>query len=145
MHALMPRMGMMSLREEMDRLFERFFERRWYALEPRGEWVPELDVSETADAITVKAEVPGVAQADLNVALDNEVLTITGEKQHEKEDKNERYHRVERSYGTFTRTVRLPAAVVAAKAMATFKNGVLTVMMPKAAEATASPIPVKTA
>ncbi len=107
--------------------------------------MPELDVSETADAITVKAEVPGVAQADLNVALDNEVLTITGEKQHEKADKNERYHRVERSYGTFTRTVRLPAAVVAAKTTATFKNGVLTVMMPKAAEATASPIPVKTA
>ncbi|MBI1847847.1 MAG: Hsp20/alpha crystallin family protein [Candidatus Rokubacteria bacterium] len=145
MRALTPWTGMLGLRHEMDRMFDRFFEPRWYAFEAEGEWMPELDVSETADAVTVKVEVPGVDQKDIGVSLQNQLLTIKGEKQQEKEDKDERYHRVERTYGAFTRTVRLPAPVMGEKATATFKNGVLTVTMPKAPEAKAAPIPVKAA
>jgi HSP20 family protein len=127
----------------MDRLFDRFFEPAWEGLELAGEWAPKLDVSETKEALVVKAEVPGVEQKDLHVSLIEQVLTIKGEKKQEKEEKDERHHRVERSYGAFARAVRLPVAVDAAKVSATFKDGLLTVTLPKAPEAKGTFIPVK--
>ena len=80
----------------------------------------------------MKAEIPGVEQKDINVSLHDQVLTIRGEKHHEKEEKDEKYHRVERSWGTFTRAFRMPAAVSGDKVTAAFKDGTLTVMLPKA-------------
>lgn len=143
MRSLMPWSGMTGFRQEMDRLFDRFLESRWEDMPVLGEWVPKVDLSETKDAIVVKAEVPGMDAKDIQVQLQENVLTVTGEKKQEKEEKDERYHRVERSYGSFTRSMRLPAGVEAGKVNATFKNGVLTVTLPKTAAAKATPIPVK--
>jgi HSP20 family protein len=133
------------LRHEMDRVFDRFFEPRWDEIESAGQWAPKVDMSETKDAIVVKAEIPGVEQKDINVSLQDQVLTIKGEKHHEKEEKDEKYHRVERSWGAFTRAFRMPAAVSGDKVTATFKDGMLTVTLPKAPEAKGTAIPVKTA
>jgi HSP20 family protein len=134
---------MTGLRQEMDRLFDRFFERGWDEFPALGEWAPSLDVSETKDALVVKAEMPGMELKDVEVVLDQDVLTIKGEKRQEKEEKDERHHRVERSYGAFTRRVRLPVSVDAAKVKASFKNGLLVVTMPKAPGAKGTTIAVK--
>src|SRR5262249_25632082 len=142
MRALMPWMG---LRQEMDRLFDRFgFEPQWGEFPTAlGDWAPSLDVSETKDAFMVKAEVAGMDPTDIQVSLQDNVLTIKGEKEKEKEDKDERYHRVERRYGAFARSVRLPMAVDGSAVNATFKNGLLTVTLPKTAGAKGAAIPVK--
>jgi HSP20 family protein len=136
---------MTSLRREMDRLFERFFDSEpgWGALEVGGEWAPKVDLSETKDAYVLRAEIPGVEQKDVQVALQEQLLTIKGEKSKEKEEKDEHYHRMERSYGAFTRAMRLPAAVEASKVTASFKDGVLTVTLPKTPAAKGTTIPIK--
>lgn len=143
MRALAPWRGMETLRQEMDRLFDRFFEPRWDEFEAVGEWAPKLDFSETKDAYVVKAEVPGVEQKDISVQLQNQTLTIKGEKHKEKEEKEEKYHRVERSWGAFTRTLALPMGVEIDKVSATFKDGLLTIKLPKAPGAKGTTIPVK--
>jgi HSP20 family protein len=142
MRALTPWTGT-GLKREMDRLFDRFFEPAWTELPVMGDWTPALDVTEGKDALTVKAELPGVEPKEIAVALEGDVLTIKGEKEHEKEEKDERMHRVERSWGAFMRSVRLPAPVDASKVTATFKNGVVTVTLPKTAGAKGTTIPVK--
>lgn len=144
MRALMPLTGMTNLRKEMERLFEHFGEPGWMEMSSLGDWEPKIDVSETKDAMIVKAEVPGVDQKDISVSLQDGVLTIKGEKSEEKEEKDKRYHRVERSYGSFARAIRLPSAVDGSKVSATFKDGVLTVTLPKTGEAKGTTIPIKT-
>jgi HSP20 family protein len=143
MRALTPWPGT-GLRKDMERLFERFFDPMG-DMPALGAWEPKLDIAETKDGLTVKAEIPGVKQEDIQLSLQDGVLTIKGEKEEEKEEKDQHYHRVERSYGSFLRSVRLPASVDAGKVTATFKNGVLTVTMPKTAEAKGTTIPVKSA
>jgi HSP20 family protein len=143
MRSLMPWTGMVGLKGEMDRLFDRFFEPRWDDVPALGEWAPSLDLSETKDAFVLTAEVPGMEPGDINVALQENLLTIKGEKKREKEEKDERYHRVERSYGAFIRTVRLPVTVDGSNVDAKFKNGLLTVTLPKAPSAKGTAIPVK--
>ena len=143
MKALTPWTGLTSFKTEMDRLFERFWERdspEWPAL---GEWSPKLDLADTKDAIVVKAEVPGMDPKEIQLSLHDQVLTLKGEKKQEKEEKEEHYYRAERSYGAFVRTVRLPATVDGSKVTATFKNGLLTVTLPKAPTAKGTTIPIK--
>jgi HSP20 family protein len=143
MSALLPWRGIDALRQEMERVFDRFLEPRWDELEAAGAWVPKLDFSETKDAFMVKAEVPGVEQKDLSVSVHNQMLTIKGEKHKEKEEKDEKHHRVERSWGAFTRTIALPGGVDTEKVNATFKDGVLTIKLQKTPEAKGTTIPVK--
>lgn len=143
MRSLIPWSGMTSFRQEMDRLFDRLFEARADELPALAEWAPDMDVSETKDAIVVKAEIPGLEPADIQVSLQESTLIVKGEKKREKEEKDERYHRVERSYGSFVRAVKLPVAIEGAGVSAVFKNGLLTVTLPKTAAAKATPIPVK--
>jgi len=144
MRALTPWTGLTTLQKEIDRLFERFFEPRWDEFPAlAGEWAPSLDLSETKDALVVKAEVPGMDPQDIQVSLQEQFLTIKGEKKLEKEEKDERYHRVERAHGAFTRAVRLPVMVDAEKVTATFKHGVLTVKLPKTPTAKGTTIPIK--
>lgn len=143
MRALAPWRGMETLRQEMERVFDRFFEPRWDEFEAVGAWAPKLDFSETKDAFVVKAEVPGVEQKDISVSIQDQMLTIRGEKHKEKEEKDEKYHRVERSWGAFARTIALPAGVDTGKVDATFKDGVLSVKLPKTAAAKGTTIPVK--
>ena len=145
MRALTPWTGMTSVRKDMDRLFERFLEPMWAEMPTLGEWEPKLDVAETKDSVTVKAELPGVEQKDIAVSLQEGVLTIKGEKETEKEENDKQYHRVERSHGAFYRAIRLPVAVEAGKVTATFKDGVVTITLPKAPQAKGTAIPVKAA
>ena len=132
-----------TLRREMDRVLERFGDWDLPELARMGGWSPSLDLAETKDGFAVKVEIPGMEPSDIHVALDNQLLTIKGEKKQEKETKDEHYYRMERSYGAFARTVRLPAAVDGSKVTAGFKNGVLTVTLPKAPGAKGTQIPVK--
>jgi len=116
----------------MDRVFEDFFGPRRRGLIPwEGEWTPSMDVAETAEQVVVKAEVPGIDPKDINISLQGDVLTVKGEKKSEREEKEENYHLVERSYGAFSRSVTLPAAVDAEKIEAKYEKGVLTITCPK--------------
>lgn len=92
-----------SLREEMNKMWNRFLS-EWPSVEPfRGEWAPSLDLSETKDNIVVKAEIPGMDQKEIDISFANGFLVIRGEKKQEKEEKEENYHMVERRYGVFSR------------------------------------------
>ena len=128
---------LVSLQERINRMFEDFF--RGFPLAPwteqQLEWAPPLDVGETDEAIQVTAELPGVDPKEVDISLTDDVLTIHGEKKAEKEERKRDYHRIERSYGSFTRTVRLPASVDPEKVEATFKEGVLTISLSKKEEA----------
>ena len=124
-----------TLREQMDKMWDRFFG-EWPSTESfRGEWAPSLDVSETKGEIVVRAEVPGMEAKDIDISLANDVLTIKGKKEQEKEEKEENYHRIERSYGSFSRSIRLPREVQSDRIKASYKNGVLKITLPKSEEA----------
>jgi HSP20 family protein len=143
MRTLAPWTGMANLKQEMDRLFDRTFEPRWEEVPALGEWAPSLDLTETKDALVARVEVPGMDPEDIQVSLQEQLVTIKGEKRRDKEDKDERRHRVERVYGTFTRAIRLPIAVDAERVTANFKNGVLTITLPKTPVAKGTTIPIK--
>ncbi|RUM88452.1 MAG: Hsp20/alpha crystallin family protein [Thermodesulfatator sp.] len=133
-----------ELRREIDRLWEEFFGRarvpeRWEG----WEWAPAVDVSETDEAVVVRADVPGLDPEDLEITLSGNTLVIKGEKKKEEEERRENFYRVERVYGSFLRTVDLPAEVEADKVEATYKNGVLKIVLPKKAEAKGRTIKVK--
>jgi HSP20 family protein len=131
--ALIPRRhwrDMDVLRRGMDSLWDRFTGERpteWL----RGEWVPSLDVSETKDKVVVKAEAPGIDPKEIDISLSNGILTLKGEKKKEREEKDESYHLIERSYGSFSRSVRLPAEVQEDQVKASYKDGILTITLPK--------------
>ena len=132
------------LRNEMDRLYDRFFDwRPFQRFSEEGEWLPSLDVSETSKEIVVKAELPGLEPKDIDVSLDGNVLTLRGERRQEKEENDESFHRVERSYGTFSRSVRLPAEVDQTQIKATYKRGVLKIRLPKSKKAEGRRIEVR--
>jgi HSP20 family protein len=128
----------LSLHREMNRLFDDFF--RGFDLafpgtfgrDPLEAVSPRVDVSETETDVHVSAELPGIEEKDIEVTLAQGVLTIRGEKKIEREEKDKNYHRVERSFGTFQRSVPLPAEVDQDKAEAVFKKGVLHITLPKA-------------
>lgn len=129
-----------ALQRNMNQLFDNFF--TGFGLAPfggfgeqLGTFNPRIDLSETDNEIKVSAELPGLDENDLEVSLTHNTLTIRGEKKEEKEDKGENYYHMERSYGSFQRTIPLPTEVEADQVDATFKKGVLTVTLPKTAEA----------
>ena len=105
-------------RREMDRLFDRFCEGWPFKLPAEGrEWAPSVDMCETAKDVVVKAEIPGMHPKDIDVSVHGDVLTMRGERKREQEEKGESFHRIERSYGVFSRSIRLPAEVDAGKVM----------------------------
>ncbi|CUS99313.1 HSP20 family protein [Candidatus Kryptobacter tengchongensis] len=133
-----------DLQREINRMFDRFF--RGFEEEEElkvMKWSPRVDISETDDEYIVRADVPGVSKDDIKITIKDNVLTISGEKKQEKETKNENFHRIERVYGSFTRTFTLPGAVKVDKVEARFKDGVLTIKLPKVEEAKAKEIEVK--
>ena len=135
---------MTSFRREMDRLFDRFFE-GWpfRALVEEGQWAPSVDVSENAKAVIVKAEIPGMDPKAIDLSVHGNILTLRGERKKEHEEKGEDFHRTERSYGAFSRSIRLPAEVDVPKITANYKDGVLKVHLPKTKQAEAKKIQVK--
>lgn len=144
---LAPRVGdqpFPALQDQMNRLFEDFFRgfgteldffRPFRAFDRPWGVHPNLDVSETDDAIIVQAELPGLEQKDVEVTIENDMLTLKGTKEDEKKDEERNYYLVERSYGTFQRSVQLPTGLDRDNVKAVFKNGVLTVTLPKTPEA----------
>jgi HSP20 family protein len=131
-----PRNDFLSVHNEMNHLFDNFFtgwpEPKKGLLE--GEWIPSIDVAETDDNITVTAEIPGIKQEEVDIAITDDVLTLKGEKKEEKEIKEKNYCRIERSYGSFQRSVRLPSGVKGDEAKAAYKDGILTITIPKTEE-----------
>lgn len=133
-------------RTEMDRLFDRFFDWRTSPWTLEGsQWVPSVDVSETGKKVIVKAEIPGMDPKDIDISVNGNRLTLRGERKHEHEEKGENFHRVERSYGAFSRTIELPAEVDSNKVEATYKKGVLKVNLAKTEESSTKKIEVKSA
>ena len=135
------------LQREMNRVFQGFFDDDWMVapFNRLAGWAPALDVAETDDAVVVKAEIPGMESKDLDISMSGDVLTLKGEKKEEKEEKTKTFHRVERSYGAFSRSVRMPCPVDAGKVEATYKDGVLRISLPKKEEAKTRSIAVKVA
>jgi len=95
------------------------------------DWTPSVDIEETETEYLVKAELPEIKREDVKVTVENGILTLRGERKHEKEEKNRKFHRVERSYGTFLRTFTVPTDADEAKVAADFKEGILRVHLPK--------------
>ena len=112
-----------SLRREMDDLWRRFFGETPLAHRAGEEWWPKVDASETKDNFIIKAELPGVEEKDVSVALSGDVPATKGEKKKEEEEKDEHHHRAERYYGSFQRSFRLPTSVQADKIEAAFDKG----------------------
>jgi HSP20 family protein len=108
-----------------------------------SEWTPLVDIVEDDKEYLIKAELPEVKKEDVKVTVDNGVLTITGERKFEKEEKGRKYHRVERGYGSFMRSFALPEGAAGEKISAEFKDGVLKVHLAKSAEAKPKSIDVK--
>ena len=133
-----------GLRREMNSLFDRFFDWRPFNAVPEGSvWRPSLDVSETPKEVLIRAELPGMDPKEIDISLSDNVLTVQGERKQEKEEKDENYHRVERSYGSFVRSFRLPAEVEPDKVNAAYKDGILTIKLKKSAKAAAKKIEIK--
>jgi HSP20 family protein len=107
------------------------------------EWVPAVDIAEDEKEYVIKAEVPDVRREDVKVSVENGLLTISGERKFEKEEKDKKYHRVERAYGYFSRSFSLPDAAEAEQVKAEYKDGVLHVHVPKSERAKAKRIEVK--
>jgi HSP20 family protein len=110
-----------------------------------GEWTPLMDVVETKDGITLKVELPGVKQEDISISLEDDTLTVKGERKHESEVKEDGFTRIERSYGSFQRTVVVPQTVDGNGVKATYKEGVLEIHLPKKEEARPKAVKIETA
>jgi HSP20 family protein len=127
---------MAALQERVNRAFGDLSRRFDDDLTVRGSWTPSVDIYETdSHTLVLKAELPDVNREDINLRVENNTLTISGQKKVEKDVKDEQYHRVERVYGQFSRTFTLPPSVDSGKIGAEFKNGVLTVTLPLREEA----------
>ena len=132
-----------TLQEEVNRLFSSNLT-RGFGEEGigRGAWNPSVDIYENKDQIVLEAELPGMKQDDFELTVENNVITLRGERQFEKKEDSDNYHRVERSYGSFTRSFTLPQTVSAEGATAEYSNGVLRVTLPKREETKARRIQV---
>ncbi|UCC11499.1 MAG: Hsp20/alpha crystallin family protein [candidate division WOR-3 bacterium] len=124
-----PFRDMVNLRADMDRLFKTFF--TGYPEEYEGIWAPVIDIEEDKDNILVKAEIPGLKKEEIKVTVRDNVLSISGERKQEQETKDRLYHRIERSYGKFSRRISLPVAVDADNIKANYKDGILYITLPK--------------
>jgi len=125
-----------SLQGDMNRLFDRFFEGRPANGIGRARWIPAMDVVEKEDHLELRADLPGMREDDVNIEVKDSVLTISGERRSDHEEKGEGYHRVERAFGHFSRSVNLPDGIDPGEVTADFNDGVLQVRIPKPKEST---------
>jgi len=134
-----------SLQGEMNRMFDRFF-RGWEFPEigfETGAWVPPIDLAETNDKVIVKAEIPGIDPKEVDISIQGNTLTVKGEKKEEKEEKGKNFYRMERRYGSFSRSIDLPSSVDTNKITAECKNGILEITLQKKEEVKPKQITVK--
>ena len=134
-----------SFDREIDTMFDKFMrggtaDDSSFAV---SHWMPAVDVAEHDEEYQVKVELPGVSKDDVKITMQDNILTIHGEKKQEKESKSSNYHRVERSYGSFQRSFTLPTSVKHDTIEASYKDGILTIALPKAEEAKPKQIEVK--
>jgi HSP20 family protein len=137
--------GIQSLQNDMNRIFDEFFRGDILANDSflMRDWSPAVDIVENNDSYLLKAELPGMNKDDVKITLENNLLTIRGEKKNEYEKKEGNYHQVERSYGSFERTFTIPGSVKANDIDAQYKDGILSLMLPKMEEAKPKMIDVK--
>ncbi len=139
-----PFKDLIELHEKMNRLFEETLARtRGEAEIWEGAWYPPVDIYETDNEIVLKAELPGIDIKDIDITVEDGVLTLKGERKFEEEVKRENYHRIERSYGRFVRSFSLPNTVDVDKIKARMENGILKVIMPKKEESKPKQIKVE--
>jgi HSP20 family protein len=124
-----------TIQSEMNRLFNTFFDSptpgNGVASHTQRRWIPAMDLVESADEFVLRADLPGLTEQDVKIELEDNVLTVSGERKAEHEERKEGYYRVERSSGTFSRSLTLPEGVDAESVKASFENGVLEVRIPK--------------
>lgn len=120
---------LVTMRDDVDRLFDVFFGTQPQTIDDL--WRPSIDIEESNGNLMVKAEIPGMKKENIKVSVKEDMLTISGERKQENETRDKTYHRIERSYGQFRRMIRLPAEVDADKVKASYKDGVLSVTLPK--------------
>ena len=132
-----------SLQDEVNRVFSSSFNRGGDNELTRGAWSPSVDIYENKDHIVMEAELPGMRPEDVDISIENNVLTLHGERKFEKKDEQDNFHRVERSYGSFTRSFTLPPTVTSENIDASFDNGVLKLTLAKREEAKPRRIEIK--
>ena len=132
------------LQERMNRVFEDAAVRGWKNDEPSAttSWSPAVDIYETDSEIMVQAELPGIDRKDIALQLENNVLTLKGDRRFEKETKQENYHRIERSYGGFSRAFTIPTIVDEDKIRADYRDGILKIALPKKEQVKAKQIKI---
>ena len=134
--------------EEVSNRLNQLFHRTPSRTEPDGgmlamaDWSPTVDITETDSAYVIKGEIPGVSKNDVKVSIENGMISLRGERKQEKEEKNKKFHRIERSYGSFFRSFQLPDDVDETKVKAEFKDGMINVILPKSAKSKAKSINV---
>lgn len=137
------RRGLWGFQDEMNRMFDEFPGCVPARLEEEeGVWSPSVDISEDNNSITINAEIPGMSKDDIKVNIQDNTITLKGEKRQEKEEGNANCHRVERSYGAFMRSFTLPTPVQSDKVKASYKNGILKIVLPKTEEVKPKEIPI---
>jgi HSP20 family protein len=126
--------GLGTLQDQVNRLFESSFQGRGTDHSALTSWAPAVDIYETENELVLKADLPDVKENEIDVRVENNMLTIRGERKFDQQVKEENYLRIERTYGSFSRSFGLPNTVSTENINAQYKNGVLTVTMPKRAE-----------
>jgi len=134
---------LLDLEREMNRFFDTSFEILPDKIAKEGIWSPSLDIIEDKDNLTIKVDLPGVKQQDIDISISGNVLTLKGERKREEEYKDKNYHRVERFYGAFQRSFSLPPYADTSKVKASYKDGVLEITIPKTEEAKPKQIKVE--
>jgi HSP20 family protein len=141
-----PTRDLFRVQDEMSRLIDQFLSTDLMggrAIDTSFDWLPVMDVQEDKDKFTIHMDLPGLTKDDVNIYIRDNVLTIEGEKKREFEDKAVNYHRIERRYGKFKRSFTIPTRVEEGKIDARFKDGVLTIVLPKVEEVKPKAIEVK--
>ena len=138
------RVELERMRSEMDRIWDQY-SKEFSASPLKQEWSPSLNLAETADSLVAELEVPGISPEDINVSVTGEILVVEGEKRQEEDKEEKNYHLVERVYGRFNRSLRLPTVVDPDKVAARYKNGILLITMVKTKTVKSKQIEIKTA
>ncbi len=137
---------MADLHRQMDQVFREFFGPTPFRMAAtEAVWSPLVDVHEAKDSIQLHVELPGIKQEDIQVSIEGDTLTLKGERKREAEVKQDQYHRIERSYGRFERSILLPTVVDPSRVKATYRDGVLEIQLPKKEEAKPKEIKVEVA
>jgi HSP20 family protein len=141
-----PYRDLMTFQTHVNQLFDDFSRRDEGSLAARGDWLPLVDIYENGEKeLVIKAEIPDMKREDIQLMVEHNTLTLRGERRLDKEVKEEQYHRLERSYGSFVRSFSLPPTVDSAKVAAEYRDGVLTIRLPLREEARARQIEVSAA